>query len=652
MKRFIFYVAAAFLLSGCVKNPTPSVDPDEDFKEVIENMTTTEVFSVPVQEGYTTFVTYKGQILAVTSKAMDILVPKGALGTKSDADLTVYYKLGTVDVSTSSLWQTIAFEDSKEGDFDYNDLIVHANYEITGNSLVVGVHPIAFGATKDIKLGFEWHQGASSGTKIVAEDCRQELFGGAAGFINTTGYDVHYDDFATSVSVTLPNSTDAVIIDWFIVVDGNTYIYAVNQSGYDCIDGKGMPYGFAITDAGNGAATGSNPAPASNASTKATTYASWDAVMAQWSWPTAPVPADYENLPPYPNNSNHTGNYYIKQGETWTGGLKKDGSKFYVKGEMTLTNDWGNPADIYVLDGGVLNISKNGSILQNINIYNFGGSVNFPNNDGKANFGSGSVFMTTGNIEVDDLIVQGGARVFIGEGAYVKKLDIKNSSSQFYLGCCIYATESIYLTNSSEMFVKHYINTPYMKLDSQATLYLNGDEDGGCLVDITDLYTSANRTATVSCIGNDYAVFNINHYLLDSYQHGDNEPFDISDRFLGKVDVHYQMANNKDSWDAPNTAIQLKVSQDVILNGSTSLPANGCHPAFGVPGGAGGGTATGDTGLCWWKFPMERVNIDTCYDFGSWRTTGEFDFTLLSGAKVFDIAETKEGKKIYEMAGE
>ena len=84
-------------------------------------------------------------------------------------------------------WQVVAFEDSRKGDYDYNDLIIHVSWSIRENSYTIAVQPIALGSSKKIKLGFEKMDGNISSVDevIVAEDCRKDLFEGKEGFINT-----------------------------------------------------------------------------------------------------------------------------------------------------------------------------------------------------------------------------------------------------------------------------------------------------------------------------------------------------------------------------------------------------------------------------------------------------------------------------------
>ncbi len=647
MKRFTLFLFMVFLFTNCVQRIDP-VDPNKGHEEVIANMTTTVVYSVPVREGYTTYVTYKGQLLAITSRSIDINIPKEAVSTKGDGDLTVYYKLGTTEITKTYLWQTICFEDSKTGDFDYNDLIIHTLYQTEDATLTVKVHPIALGAAKDSKLGFIWHNGSHSGSVIVAEDCREELFGGMEGFINTNIYNKHFDDFVAEKSVTLPDPSSSVEINWFIVVDGNNTIYAINQYGYHCVDDDGMPFAFAITEGGLGEV---NASSAPYAFTKAAEYSSWSQITALWSFPAEPQVAVYGSLPDMSTyqtwGSAASADYYVRAGQQYTGAIVKNGNSFYIKGKVTLNAaGWGpSIANLYILEGGELVVSV--SSLQYYHIYNYGGTLTYTNDI--VNFSNGMLYMTTGDLEAASLVLEKDSKAFIGNKINVSTLRMINTSELYY-GCCLYATESVYLTNSAILYVKHFLQTPSLTMTTSSAMYLNADEDQGCWVDIQDMYHSTNDATAIYAVGSsDYAVFNVNHYLLDGYSHGADQPFDVSDRFIGNIDLHYQMANNSDSWDTPNPSIQLTVSDDVIINGSTYLPETECHPAFGESGE----TATEDTGLCWWEYPLESVNINSCYDFGNWMSTGVFNFTLKSGARVFDIFSTtpEQGaqKKIFEM---
>src|SRR5574344_2131000 len=123
---------------ACVKN-----DANIKFtKSDIEPFLTTKEFTVPVRTGYYSMVTCCGDTLCITDTAnTTIWVPKNKdtssimltghetttqtkAFTDEDGILVSYYPVDAKTYwnkfSTKKLWQTVAFEDSKDIDYDYN----------------------------------------------------------------------------------------------------------------------------------------------------------------------------------------------------------------------------------------------------------------------------------------------------------------------------------------------------------------------------------------------------------------------------------------------------------------------------------------------------------------------------------------------------
>ena len=73
------------------------------------------------------------------------------------------------------------FEDTQNGDYDYNDLIIHVKHQTDlpwakEESLeTIEIQPIALGSTKTIKLGCILSDGS---THMISDDVRTDLFGG------------------------------------------------------------------------------------------------------------------------------------------------------------------------------------------------------------------------------------------------------------------------------------------------------------------------------------------------------------------------------------------------------------------------------------------------------------------------------------------
>lgn len=216
------------LLTSCVKHDIQKIQEDTMY---------------PMEEQYITvptnkvaILTTKTDTLAILTRSSTVLTPKGA-----------YIDLSMMDNSNNSysdrykIWQTVVFEDSKAGDYDYNDLVIHVKIEQKNNNTLISVHPIALGATKKITLGIT----IDGRDYIIAENCRVELFRNETGFINTFigGKRIKFEKFAKK-NIPTTSCTFGKSLDWFILVDGGTKLYAVSKN-YPV---AARPYGLIIVD--------------------------------------------------------------------------------------------------------------------------------------------------------------------------------------------------------------------------------------------------------------------------------------------------------------------------------------------------------------------------------------------------------------------
>ena len=188
MKKVVYILSCISLFLSCRgKDVYKAPETDLNLLKPYEDM------EVVVPEGYASIVKLYDDTLAICSYSTTISIPTfraSKLGRASEnSPITIenvknennYYQ------GVLNTWQVVAFEDSREGDYDYNDLIIHVNWSIRENNYTISVQPVALGSSKKIKLGFEKMDGNISSVNevIVAEDCRKELFEGREGFINT-----------------------------------------------------------------------------------------------------------------------------------------------------------------------------------------------------------------------------------------------------------------------------------------------------------------------------------------------------------------------------------------------------------------------------------------------------------------------------------
>ena len=210
-----------------------------------------EDYTVPVKEGYTTYVMYAGDTLAVANEPITIKIPKKATATRSNSGFKVDFGIIENNDTYSKYWQAVMFEDSESMDYDYNDLIIHVRNECLypwgkDYSLQnISIQPIALGSTKTIKLGCIL---SDNSEHIVSDNVRRDLFNNTTGFINTESQKepIRYKLDKWLVEHKLTKNARPSIA-WFIEVAGKRY-YAISSEldyrNYDMFNQEAMPYGI------------------------------------------------------------------------------------------------------------------------------------------------------------------------------------------------------------------------------------------------------------------------------------------------------------------------------------------------------------------------------------------------------------------------
>lgn len=256
MKKLAFLSSLLLLAASCV-DTTPAGPGNDTADADFGNISSVREMSVPVPEGKTAVVTDQagGQIARVSRSAV-ILVDKHTTPTVTYVDAVEGDENSPV---TTSLWQVIAFEDSIENDYDYNDLVIHVKYEISGNYFILGIQPIALGSTKKFALGCDvWQDGKYLKQNIrIAEDCREKFFPGSGKrMINTFAVEKDYcvfdfKPYYRSNYIPLTNRTKPVYVNWFIEVDGGRRFYAVSTNRTNgMLDMNKRPYGLVLSATG------------------------------------------------------------------------------------------------------------------------------------------------------------------------------------------------------------------------------------------------------------------------------------------------------------------------------------------------------------------------------------------------------------------
>jgi len=203
--QLLYVLALPLLLGSCTKdNLNEDLSEQETYAEkisLLEKNTSNNLVEVPYKEGYVTIVTYGDDTLAIASRENETMflqegvkLPEasvtkslGAISTKADdsiGDSEAEYKVTYVKAedytgveNISNNYYAIMFEDTKNADFDYNDLIIHAYYNFhydkyPAQVLDIYVQGIALGSSKTIKLGVY----TQTGKKYISQNVREDLF--------------------------------------------------------------------------------------------------------------------------------------------------------------------------------------------------------------------------------------------------------------------------------------------------------------------------------------------------------------------------------------------------------------------------------------------------------------------------------------------
>lgn len=268
------------------------VDKDDVLSDAnkinLNNAITTTDYTIPTEKGKITIVVARSEasntLIAIDTVSSTILVPKGVqiksyIVQPSSMDsifnvLNINQSNGNENNSFKNpgnyqLWQTIAFEDLKEGDNDYNDLVFHCLYRLKNKELRIGIQPIALGGVLKITLGCDIYKGTTLIKSVtVADNCRQQLFKNCSGFLNTTKnintnqpiINFTNDSMMTTVVKYTFTQNDmsnngAISVNWFIEVydkNGNTIEHRFNALSTHYIDNHMLdvnnnPYGIVMT---------------------------------------------------------------------------------------------------------------------------------------------------------------------------------------------------------------------------------------------------------------------------------------------------------------------------------------------------------------------------------------------------------------------
>lgn len=250
--RFHLLILAALRLSAaCMKFDFPSRYPAPTEREASVRFVPYETLYINVPEGYKSVIYIGSTKVATCYKSGNIILPK-SIGTKAELPyevINVAVDSESRILSENTLEMVVAYEDTKNGDHDYNDLVFQAHLDILngtdGSSTIkMEITPVAMGASIKLGLGcvLTGADGAVFADELISADCRSYLFNGDQGFINTMFSRKHYAPCTRTIT---PAVTGAVTdISWYLI-SNDQRLYA-STSFQACLDSENMPQGLVL----------------------------------------------------------------------------------------------------------------------------------------------------------------------------------------------------------------------------------------------------------------------------------------------------------------------------------------------------------------------------------------------------------------------
>ncbi len=210
-KIYIPLIACVALFSSCLKKEAEK----SDGTVIVDRYATTKSYqiSAPAQ-GEAVQVIYhdadgRTDTLATTTVALTLQIPAwiGAENIVTRAavapPVSDYLEIVTLAQGAHNFEansyvkdgnSVIMFEDSRVGDFDYNDLVLYVRHSVSGNGstakITFRIKPVALGSANLIAFG--WEDG--NGEHMLSDDVRRDFFFGQEGFINTENDNTPYTE--------------------------------------------------------------------------------------------------------------------------------------------------------------------------------------------------------------------------------------------------------------------------------------------------------------------------------------------------------------------------------------------------------------------------------------------------------------------------
>lgn len=289
-------------------------------------------------------------------------------------------------------------------------------------------------------------------------------------------------------------------------------------------------------------------------------------------------------------------NYYIPSGKSWTSDIQlKNNTSYYIAGSLKLSG-WGSGSTLYVLPGGSIELPAtldNGVTIESWGDVTFPSSLAINNNGSFTNYNAAKTmvietinnqgtFATAGNVTAKSFQVSAkGKSTVDGDVDVEKDVTISNQSSlvtggsvgcnyfelntasSATIGTCLGVATTVSVNNNTNLTLTKCLHAQNINMSNSCNILLQDST----LVLVDGTITFGNPESKFYNNGTQYAVISCANMVI---------AHDVIDRIGGgPVDVHATTLTN-------NTGKDLRWTANVIFDGATYLPANGCRPQFGT----------------------------------------------------------------------
>ncbi|MBP1645538.1 MAG: hypothetical protein H6Q16_1113 [Bacteroidetes bacterium] len=188
MKKIFLILAITFLATSCINEDLESLKLD------LDNLSPYTEKVATIKEGYITRIYADDILICETSVPTSYYLPKGAIERIDTIPNNKAVKFSGWDTYQF----TATFEDTRNGDNDYNDFVCFITRDKVGIwdhwpndsvKITMYIQPIAYGAGTVLQFGMTLPDGTDT---IFTNNIQRDLFPGTSGFVNTTNFNNIY----------------------------------------------------------------------------------------------------------------------------------------------------------------------------------------------------------------------------------------------------------------------------------------------------------------------------------------------------------------------------------------------------------------------------------------------------------------------------